>query len=63
MYQCLNILNCSLCCVLVPLNCSDVQESVADVLKVIKSVYGNRKQLEKSLKIAVGSSQDRVSIN
>lgn len=33
---------------------------VPNMLKVIKTVYGDRKQLEKSLKNAAGTNQDRV---
>ena len=33
---------------------------VPNILKVIKSVYGDRKLLEKSLKNAAGTNQDRV---
>ena len=38
---------------------SDLSSSLADMLKVIKSVYGDKKLLEKSLKNAAGISQDR----
>lgn len=40
--------------------CPDISAYVQDVYKVIKSLYGDRRMLEKSLKIAVGASQDRV---
>ncbi len=36
---------------------------LADIVRVIKSVYGDRKQLEKSLKNAAGTNQDRVRAN
>ena len=39
----------------------DPMPHVAAMLKVIRSVYGDRKQLEKSLKNAAGTNQDRVS--
>jgi len=40
--------------------CIDILGYIPEVYKVIKSVYGDRKVIEKSLKIAVGASQDRV---
>ncbi len=39
----------------------DPVSCLGDVLKVIKSVYSDRRHLEKSLKSAVGITHDRVS--
>lgn len=39
---------------------NDLMPCLGDILKVIKSVYGDRKQLEKSLKNAAGTNLDRV---
>ena len=41
---------------------TDVLGYVQEAYKVIKSVYGDRRVIEKSLKIAVGASHDRVRI-
>lgn len=38
----------------------DPMPQLPNMLKVIKSVYGDRKQLEKSLKNAAGTNLDRV---
>ncbi len=40
----------------------DLSSSLADILKVTKSVYGQKKQLEKSLKSSAGISLDRVCV-